>query len=138
MVLFAAFVGAVRRQSLTVDDLDLAHRRVDAWHHEVVRPLRAVRQRLKTGPMPAPNDATAGLRRALAELEIQAEVIELEQLGELISEINSPHSTSPTAEFATAAIETVIRTQIGIAPNEKDREAIAAIAAEAHLVDANR
>jgi uncharacterized protein (TIGR02444 family) len=138
VVLFAAFVGAVRRQRLTVDDLDLAHRRVDAWHDEVVRPLRAVRQRLETGPLPAPNDATAGLRRALAELEIQAEVIELDQLGALISELNSPRSASSAAEFATAAIETVIRTQSGIALNEEDREAIATIAAEADLVDAGR
>jgi uncharacterized protein (TIGR02444 family) len=61
VVLFAAFVGAVRRQTLTTADLDLAHRRVDAWHHEVVRPLRAVRQRLTTGPAPAPNEATRPL-----------------------------------------------------------------------------
>jgi uncharacterized protein (TIGR02444 family) len=58
VVLFAAFAGAVQRQTLTNADLDLAHRRVDAWHQEVVRPMRAVRQRLKTGPVPAPNEAT--------------------------------------------------------------------------------
>jgi uncharacterized protein (TIGR02444 family) len=138
VVLFAAFVGAVRRQGLTVDDLGLAHRRVDTWHHEVVRPLRAVRQRLKTGPVPAPNEATGGLRRKLAQLEIEAEVIELDQLGALISELNLPRTTSSPAESATAAIETVIRTQTGIALNEMDREAIAAIAAAAHLLDADR
>jgi uncharacterized protein (TIGR02444 family) len=138
VVLFAAFVGAVRRQGLTADHLDLAHRRVDTWHQDVVRPLRAVRQRLKTGPAPAPNDATGGLRRKLAELEIEAEMIELDQLGTLISELNSPRSTSGAAESATAAIETVIRTQTDIALNEKDREAIDAIAAAAHLLDADR
>ncbi len=138
VVLFAAFVGAVRRQGLTADDLDLAHRRVEAWHHEVVRPLRAVRQRLKTGPSPAPNDATGSLRRKLAQLEIEAEVIELGQLGALVSEPEAPRSTGGAAESATAAIETVIMTQTGIALNEKDREAIAAIAAAAHLLDADR
>jgi uncharacterized protein (TIGR02444 family) len=55
VVLFAAFVGAAQRRTLTADDLTQAHRRVDTWHQEVVRPLRAVRQRLKAGPAPAPS-----------------------------------------------------------------------------------
>lgn len=138
VVLFAAFVGAVRRQTLTINVLDVAHRRVDAWHHEVVRPLRAVRQRLKTGPLPAPNDATGGLRRKLAQLEIEAGVIELDQLGALIPELHEPRSTSSAAECATAAIETVIRTYTDIALNDEDRQAIGTIAAEAHQIDAGR
>jgi uncharacterized protein (TIGR02444 family) len=138
VVLFAAFVGAVRRQTLTIADLDLAHRRVDAWHHEVVRPLRAVRQRLRTGPVPAPNEATGGLRRKLAQLEIEAEVIELDQLGALIPEVHSPRSTSSATESAAAAIETVIRAHTDTALNDDDREAIGRIAAEAHQIDAGR
>jgi uncharacterized protein (TIGR02444 family) len=132
IVLFAAFVGAVRRQALTNADVDLAKRRVDPWHQEVVRPLRAVRQRLKTGPLPAPNDATGSLRRKLAQLEIEAEVIELDQLGELIPEVRSPHCTGSAVECAAAAIETVIRTYTGAALNDQDREAIDTIATEAH------
>lgn len=138
VVLFAAFVGGARGQTLTIADLDLAQRRVDAWHREVVRPLREVRQRLKTGPAPAPNDATGGLRRKLAQLEIEAEMIELDQLGALIPELHSPRSTSSGAECATAAIETVIRTHTDMALNDKDRETIDTIAAEAHHVDAGR
>ena len=138
VVLFAAFVGAVRRQTLTIADLDLAHRRVDAWHHQVVRPLRAVRQRLKTGPAPAPNEATAGLRRKLSQLEIEAELIELDQLGALIPELHSPRPTSSAAECTTAAIETVIRTHTDIALNDEDRHAIDTIAAEACRIDVDR
>jgi uncharacterized protein (TIGR02444 family) len=138
VVLFAAFVGAAQRQTLTITDLDLAHRRVDAWHHEVVRPLRAVRQRLKTGPVPAPNDATGGLRRKLAQLEIEAEMIELDQLGALIPEVRSPCATRSAAECATAAIETVVRTHSDVALTDEDREAIDTIAAEAHQIDAGR
>jgi uncharacterized protein (TIGR02444 family) len=138
MVLFAAFVGAVRRQALTNADVDLAKRRVESWHQEVVRPLRTVRQRLKSGPLPAPNDATGSLRRKLAQLEIEAEVIELDQLGELIPEVRSPHCTDSAVECAAAAIETVIRTYAGAALNDQDREAIDTIAAEAHQLDAGR
>jgi uncharacterized protein (TIGR02444 family) len=138
VVLFAAFIGAVRRQTLTIADLDLTHRRVDAWHHGIVRPLRAVRQRLKTGPVPAPNEASEGLRRKLAQLEIEAEVIELDQLGALIPQLHCPPSAGGAAECATAAIETVIRTHSDIALNDEDREAIETIAAEAHQIEAGR
>jgi uncharacterized protein (TIGR02444 family) len=138
VVLFAGFVGAVRRQTLTIADLDLAHRRVDTWHHEVVRPLRAVRQRLKTGPVPAPNEATADLRRKLSQLEIEAEVIELDQLGALIPELHSPRSRSSAAECATAAIETVIKTHTDIALNDEDRHAIDTVAAGACGIDVDR
>jgi uncharacterized protein (TIGR02444 family) len=138
VVLFAAFVGAARRKTLTTADLDLAHRRVDAWHQEVVRPLRAMRQRLKTGPVPAPNEATGGMRRKLAQLEIEAEVIELEQLGALIPELHSPRSTRSAVECAAAAIEAVIRTHTGIELNDEDRQAIGTIAVEAHQINAGQ
>jgi uncharacterized protein (TIGR02444 family) len=135
VVLFAGFVGAARRQTLTIADLDLTHRRVDAWHQEVVRPLRAVRQRLKTRPVPAPSEATGALRRKLAQLEIDAEIIELDQLGALIPELHSAGCLGSAAECTTAAIETVVRTHPDIALNEKDHQAIDTIAAEAHQID---
>jgi uncharacterized protein (TIGR02444 family) len=138
VVLFAAFIGAARRQTLTIADLDLAQRRVNPWHHEVVRPLRQVRQRLKTGPAPAPNEATAGLRRKLSQLEIEAELIELDQLGALIPELDSPRPTRRAAECATAAIETVIKNHTDIALNDEDRHAIDTIAAEACRIDVDR
>ena len=136
VVLFAAFVGAILRQPLTVADLDLAHRRVDAWHQEVVRPLRAVRQRLKAGPAPAPNDATGRLRHKLAQLEIEAEVIELDQLGQLIPELHSARSAGSAVECGAAAIATVIRTHSRGALSDQDREATDRIATEASRIDA--
>jgi uncharacterized protein (TIGR02444 family) len=51
------------------------------WQAEVVAPLRTVRRRLKTGPAPAPSDATAVLRRAVAEVELAAERLILERLA---------------------------------------------------------
>ena len=136
IVLFAAFVGAAQRQELTAADLDRAHEQVDAWHDEVVRPLRAVRRRLKTGPAPAPDDATAALRRKLAQLEIEAEIIELDQLGVLIAQVDPPRSAGGAAECATAAIETVVRTHGGAGFDDRDREAIDLIATQARHIDA--
>lgn len=134
VVLFAAFVGAAQRRMLTTHDLTLAHRRVDAWHQEVVRPLRAVRQRLRTGP--APGDATGQLRRKLAQLEIDAEIAELDQLGAFIPETAHQRPTADAAACAAAAIETVITTHTGTALIDDDRGVIEAIAAAAQQVDA--
>jgi hypothetical protein len=47
----------------------------------VVVPLRVLRQRLKTGPAPAPIPATDELRRKVQAVEIEAELIELLELA---------------------------------------------------------
>ena len=131
MVLFAAFVGAVRRQTLTASDVEAARGRVDAWHHEVVRPLRAVRQRLKTGPAPAPNDVTARLRSQVQRIEIEAELIELDQLDALIPELEPTPASGSAVECASAAIETVINSYSGFTIDDQDRRAIDTIAGAA-------
>ena len=131
LVLFAAFLGAERRQRLTTSSLEAARARVDTWQREVVRPLRAVRQRLKTGPAPAPNEITADLRRRLQQVEIDAEVVELDQLGELIPVLEPTPASGGATECATAAIETVIKSHTHAALDDRDREAIDTIAGAA-------
>jgi uncharacterized protein (TIGR02444 family) len=131
LVLLAAFIGAERRQRLTTSSLEAARAAVDAWHHEVVRPLRAVRQRLKTGPAPAPDDATARLRRQVQQVEIDAELIELDQLGALIPVLESMPASGSATECATAAIETVINSHTHTTPDSRDRRAIDTIAGAA-------
>ena len=131
LVLLAAFVGAQRRQRFTTSSLEAARARVDAWHREVVRPLRAVRPRLKTGPAPAPNEITAHLRRRLQQVETDAEVIELDQLGALIPVLEPMPASGSATECAVAAIETVIKTHTHTAIDDRDRQAIDTIAGAA-------
>ncbi|MCC9186263.1 TIGR02444 family protein [Mycolicibacterium mageritense] len=82
LLLFAARVGTTGR--LTPATLAAATERVAQWHAEIVRPLRGVRRRLKSGPSPAPSPATAELRDELKGLEIRAELIELDELDALV------------------------------------------------------
>lgn len=131
VVLFAAFVGAVRGQTLTAAGVEAARSRVDAWHHEVVRPLRAVRQRLKTGPAPAPDDITARLRSQVQRIEIDAEKIELDELDALITELELHPASGNVTECTAAAIQTVIRTYTRTALDDHDHRAIDTIAAAA-------
>lgn len=130
-MLFAAYMGAVQRQALTASGVAAARGRVDAWHREVVRPLRAVRQRLKIGPAPAPNDITARLRSEVQRVEIDAELIELNQLDALINELELMPASGSYAECASAAIETVITAYTDIALDDQDLRAIHTIAGAA-------
>ncbi|MBN8293297.1 TIGR02444 family protein [Rhodobacter sp. NTK016B] len=77
LLIFAAWVGAVRRTRLTPEQAQSAAAAVADWHAEIVRPLRAVRRRMKTGPRPAPDAGTEALRDKLKAVEIGAEKIEL-------------------------------------------------------------
>ncbi|WP_395677121.1 TIGR02444 family protein [Inquilinus sp.] len=86
LLLFAAWLGAERGVALSAPLSRQAQRRVDAWHEDIVRPLRAVRQRMKTGPAPAPCGATEALRDALKAVEIGSERIELAVLETLAPE----------------------------------------------------
>lgn len=90
LLLFAAWLGAERGTPLTEALARRAQRRVDAWHEDIVRPLRAVRQRMKNGPTPAPCGATEALRDALKAVEIGSERIELAVLETLAPEA-APH-----------------------------------------------
>jgi uncharacterized protein (TIGR02444 family) len=131
LVLLAAFVGAARQQMLTPSVFDAAHDHVDAWHHEVVRPLRAVRQRLKTGPLPAPSPRTTGLRQKLQQLEIEAEMIELAHLGAFIGHAHTPQAAGSAAECGATAIQAVIEVHTGATLDDADHRAIDTIAAAA-------
>jgi uncharacterized protein (TIGR02444 family) len=81
LVLFALFVAREHRAILNKGSLEDLDRAIADWRGEVVRPLRAIRRRLKTGPMPAPDPATHALLQQIKAAEINAEQIELALLA---------------------------------------------------------
>lgn len=130
VLLFAAYRGAVDGRLVSAANLDTVQNCVGAWHNEVVRPLRAVRGRLKTGPAPAPDPATIELRRKLQELEIDAELIELTELGRLALDVAAAPGNA--VERAVAAMTAVlVRTGSYDATDSEARGALGAIGAAA-------
>lgn len=129
LVLFAAFLGAAQGQTETGPILQKAYSRVNEWHREVVRPLRRVRQRLKTGPAPAPGQTTAALRQKIHELEIEAELVEMDQLGALRHPPRDLDGAADGAvERATAAMRTALRHYSDRRLEDAEDQALAAIA----------
>lgn len=134
LILFAAYVGAMRGMAVTDANLMAARRRVQDWHLEVVRPLRSVRQRLKSGPSPAPSPATTELRARLQEIELASELIELAELDVVAAGLDGPKTSGTAAERAAQGITMVARVAAGRDLDDTERTAVAVIAAAAALV----
>lgn len=133
LVLFAAYLGV--GGPVQPSAIDAARARVDAWHREVVVPLRRVRRRLKSGPPPAPDDRTAALREKLKALEVEAELIELDELG---TAVPVPFGTGDVVKNSREAIELVIRSAGDVHMTDDDGRAVDAIATAAAQIGARR
>ncbi len=131
VLLYAAFVGAVRGGSLDAEDVAHAIGRVGAWQTEVVGPLRTLRRRLKAGPAPAPTSATDALRQRVKALELDAELLELHELSALADGFVVTTSTGSPSERAAAAMNVVVCCAAGRGPDAEERGAIETIAAAA-------
>ena len=128
VLLLAAFLGAVRAQVLTPASLDTVRHGVEAWQCDVVRPLRGVRRRLKTGPTPVPNTDTTKLRSKIHDVELHAELIELAQLEALGPTLEQIPAAGSALQRATAAMTVVIDAQSHRDMDNAEHDALAAIA----------
>ena len=99
VLLFAAWMGAVRHYAMTRAEMAEAVAVVQSWHEEIVRPLRDLRRRLKSGPPPAPSESTEGLRTRIKAIELEAERIELAMLEQLAARWAPPLGARGEAAF---------------------------------------
>jgi uncharacterized protein (TIGR02444 family) len=72
LLLFCCWAGAERR-ALSPTDIAAVEAVTQPWQAEIIRPLRALRRRLKTGFAAPPADTVAAFRRRLGDLEIEGE-----------------------------------------------------------------
>lgn len=134
LLLFAAFAGAARGARVDAAALAAAQAAVGAWHAEVVKALRAVRQRLKAGPPPGPTPVTEALRDKLKKVEIESELIELDTLSALADGL--PPADGTAEDRAAAAMAAVVALSAGRAPEPAEAEATGLIARQAAAVAA--
>jgi uncharacterized protein (TIGR02444 family) len=101
LLLFAAWLSAIHEHRLLPGEMSEAASAVRDWHGQVVRPLRSVRRRLKSGPPPAPGAACEALRGRIKSVEIEAERLELDVLENLAEKW--PRTSDASEEEATLA-----------------------------------
>lgn len=130
VLLLAAYIGAVRGLALTAEDVGNARMLIDGWHTEVVRPLRAVRRLLKSGPAPAPSAETEDVRGTVAKAELDAELVELDSLQRWAAEHDGP-AGPPSTERAVSAMKVALGSYSCHPIGEDARRALATIAAAA-------
>jgi len=75
-VLFCCWLGAEGRAPLETEGLRGTLAAVSALHDDIIRPLRAVRRRMKEDLHPAPAGLVEAIRRRLAAVELDAERLE--------------------------------------------------------------
>ncbi len=76
VLLYCCWLGASGRGALDDGEIAAVCRTVEAWHRDVVRAVRGVRQRLKGGFGAAPVALSEPLRRRLAKIEVDLEHVE--------------------------------------------------------------
>jgi len=99
--LFAASEHDVQLDRVSLQELD---RVVAEWRDQVVRPLRAIRRRLKGDPPPQAASDVHALREQIKKSEIEAEQIELAMLGRHFSE-NPPAPRTEPADISAVLDE---------------------------------
>lgn len=79
LLLWAAWAG---RRGLALDGpaIGAAEARIAPWRAAVIRPLRGIRQAMKSGPPPAPGPASEAVRDKVKAAELAAEKLELDAL----------------------------------------------------------
>lgn len=128
VLLAAAWLGARRRIILAAEDVARMDDHVRGWHQEVVVPLRAVRRRLRSGPHPAPSNATAGLRADLQMVEIGAELLELDELQVVAAGFPPCVPAVSATEAAAAGMLATIAHFAGRPADVEERSAVDTIA----------
>jgi uncharacterized protein (TIGR02444 family) len=133
VLLACLYAAQVLGRAVSRDRVAQMEATISAWRTDAVRPLRKLRQNLKTGPAPAPQDATEKLREIIKRAELAAEQIELAALAAGLENLEAS-SGSQNAQLLITDIVRVYAESTGredIAANPGIEVAIAAIAAGA-------
>jgi len=72
-----------RGDTLSAAQIKTAFDLTASWRAEIVQPLRALRRRLKPGFPPFPDAGTQGLRKRIADAELEAERLQQQALDAL-------------------------------------------------------
>lgn len=127
ILLFAAWLGhrSVPLDEATMQTIDGS---VAEWRAEVVQSLRRIRQRLKSGPAPAPTPATDALRDTVKSAELHAEKLELAFLEDAAKAL-PPAQGLPTGPLVLANLQTALHHFSRGKPDDRWRADLALIAA---------
>ena len=128
VLLFCCWLAASGRPTLTADRLRAILKASDAWQADVVKPLRAIRRKLKDGSWAgALPETVEAVRRRVADAELaaeHAEQLELASLHTPPADRDRPPEKRMRAAVGNLGVYAVC---LGVVPDEKDRVAVATL-----------
>ena len=104
MTVFAAVRHRVLLTPFEIRELDEACR---PWREQIVQPLRAIRGRLKTGPLPAPNGETEPFRSTIKAAELAAERLQNRLLADYLP-LRPPERDTVVAEDLRSVLRSAV------------------------------
>ena len=107
LLLTTTFAAVKHRFLLTPDEIRTLDEACRPWREQIVRPLRTVRSGLKSGPQPAPSEATERFRSQVKALELAAERLENKLLVECLP-LRPPGKETVRSEQLRTVIESVV------------------------------
>ena len=107
MSLATVFVAVRRGVLLTPSEIRELDDVCRPWREQIVQPLRAIRTRLKSGPLPAPSDATEPLRSTIKGAELAAERLQNRLLVEYLP-LRAPERDNVTPEDLRSVLHSVV------------------------------
>jgi uncharacterized protein (TIGR02444 family) len=107
MLLTTTFAAVKHRLLLAPDEIRALNEACRLWREQIVWPLRAIRSGLKTGPQPAPSEATEQFRSQVKALELAAEKLENKRLVECLP-LRPPEKETVRPEQLRTVLENVV------------------------------
>jgi uncharacterized protein (TIGR02444 family) len=104
MTIFAAVRHRVLLAPAEIRELDEVCR---PWREQIVHPLRAIRTRLKSGPLPAPGSATEPFRSTIKAAELAAERLQNQLLAERLP-LRAPDRDTVAADDLRSVLRNVV------------------------------
>jgi uncharacterized protein (TIGR02444 family) len=97
LLLVIAFAAVKLRILLTPSEIRELDEACRPWREQIVRPLRAIRSGLKSGPLPAPSSETEQFRSKIKTVELASERLQNQLLAERLPQ-RSPKPDAVAAE----------------------------------------
>ena len=107
LMLMATFAAVRHRNLMTTIEIEALDEACRPWREQIVRRLRAIRTELKTGPKPAPGEATEPFRARIKALELEAEKLENRILAECLP-LKPPGQAKVGPEQLRAVLDSIV------------------------------
>jgi uncharacterized protein (TIGR02444 family) len=121
MFLITAFAAVRHHVLLTPSEIRELDEACRPWREQIVEPLRAIRRRLKSGPLPAPSGETEPFRSTIKTAELAAERLQNQLLAQRLP-LRPPERDPVTPQDLRSVLSSVVTLALARCGSEQSSE----------------